>query len=186
MNVITISRQYGSEGNVIADAVAARLGFKLVTRELVNQAALRAGAPSVALAVIDELHLLGIKPTPLEYQAYIEAVKTVMEELAARGNVIIVGRGGQVLLRSHPGVLNVRIVAPFDLRVQRLAGRNNISLQAAAAQVRASDRERRNYLKRFFNSDWNDPFLYDLVINTAHVTAAVACDLICQAARQHE
>lgn len=183
MNVITISRQYGSEGNFIADAVAKRLGFKLVTRDLVNQAALRAGAPSVALAVIDELHLLGIKPTPLEFQAYIEAVKTVMEELAAQGNVIIVGRGGQILLRNHPSVFNVRIVAPVDIRIHRLAERENLTLQAATAQIRASDRERRTYLKRFFNSDWNDPFLYDLVINTAHVTAAAACDLICQAAR---
>jgi cytidylate kinase len=185
MAVITISRQYGSLGNGVANAVAARLGYRVVMRDLINQAALRAGSPAVALAVIDELHLLGISPTSEEYQAYIRALRSVIEELAAAGNVILTGRGGQVVLRDHPGVLHVKIVAPLEIRAQRLAERHHISLQAACAQARASDRERRLYLKRFYDIDWNDPLLYDLVINTARLSAEAACDLICQAVQQH-
>jgi cytidylate kinase len=181
MAVITISRQYGSLGNIVANAVAARLGYPVVMRDLINQAALRAGAPSVALAIIDELNLLGIAPTPAEYQAYTRAVQTVMEELAAQGSVVIVGRAGQVVLRGHPQALHVRLIAPLDVRAQRIAERHHVSLPAALAQVRASDRQRRAYLKRFYDSDWNDPLLYDLVINTARLNAEVACDLICQA-----
>lgn len=184
MAVITMSRQYGSLGNVVANALAERLGYRVVMRELINQAALRAGAPSVALAIIDELGLLGISPTQDEYLAYSRAVQTVMEDLAAAGNVIIVGRAGQVVLRDHPGVLHVRLIAPLELRTQRLAERHHISVHAAHAQATARDRQRRTYLKRFYNIDWNDPLLYDLVINTAHLGAAEACDLIYQAARQ--
>jgi len=184
MTVITISRQYGSLGNIVANALGERLGYRVVMRELINQAALKAGAPSVALAIIDELGLLGISPTQEEYLAYSRAVQTVMEDLAAAGNVIIVGRAGQVVLKDHPGVLHVRMVAPLDLRAQRLAERYHISVHAAHAQAVARDRQRRIYLKRFYNVDWNDPLLYDLVINTAHLGAEETCDLIYQAARQ--
>ena len=184
MAVITMSRQYGSLGNVVANALAERLGYRVVMRELINQAALRAGAPSVALAIIDELGLMGISPTQDEYLAYSRAVQTVMEDLAAAGNVIIVGRAGQVVLRDHPGALHVRLIAPLELRAQRLAERHNISVHAAHAQAIARDRQRRTYLKRFYKIDWNDPLLYDLVINTAHLGAAEACNLIYQAARQ--
>ena len=181
MAVITVSRQYGSLGNVVVNAVAARLGYRVAMRELINQAALRAGAPSVALAVIDELHLLGISPDPEEYQAYIHSVRTVIEELAAEGSVILAGRGGQAVLRGRPGVLHVKIIAPLEIRAQRLAERHSISLQAARAQARASDRARCQYLKRFYDLDWNDPLLYDLVINTARLSDEAACDLICRA-----
>ena len=185
MGVITVSRQYGSLGNVIVNAVAARLGYRVAMRDLINQAALRAGSPSVALAVIDELHLLGISPTSEEYQAYICSVRTVIEELAAKGNVILAGRGGQAVLHDRPGVLHVKIIAPFEVRAQRLAERHHIALQAARARARASDRERCLYLKRFYNLDGNDPLLYDLVINTAHLSVEAATGLICRAVQEY-
>jgi cytidylate kinase len=181
MAVITISRQYGSLGNIVANALGERLGYRVVMRELINQAALQAGAPAVALAIIDELGLLGISPTQAEYLAYSQAVQSVMEDLATAGNVIIVGRAGQVVLRHHPGVLHVRLIAPLELRAERLAERHHISVRAAHAQAVARDRQRRTYLKRFYNIDWDDPLLYDLVINTAHLGAVAVCDLIYQA-----
>ncbi len=184
MAVITISRQYGSLGNITANALGERLGYRVVMRELINQAAQAAGAHEVALAVIDELGLLGVSPTEEDYQAYIHAVKAVMLELANQGNAIIVGRGGQVVLAGRPDVLHVRTVAPLELRVARIAERYGISLGAARAQVKASDRQRRIFLKRFYNIDANDPLLYDLVINTARMTAETACNLICTALEQ--
>ncbi len=184
MAVITISRQYGSLGNITANALGQRLGYRVVMRELINQAAGAAGAPEVALAVIDELGLLGFSPTEQDYQAYIHAVKAVMLQLAEQGKVIIAGRGGQVVLAGRPDVLHVRFVAPVELRVARIAERHAISLHAAHAQVKASDRQRRIFLRRFYNIDANDPQLYDLVINTARMTTETACNLICSALEQ--
>ncbi len=184
MAVITISRQYGSLGNIIANALGQRLGYRVVMRELINQAARAAGAPVVALAVIDELGLLGLAPSEQDYQAYIQAVKSVMLELADQGNVIIAGRGGQVVLAGRPDALHVRTVAPAELRVARIAERYAISLAAARAQIKASDRQRRIFLKRFYNIDGNDPQLYDLVLNTARMTAETACNLICAALQE--
>jgi cytidylate kinase len=184
MAVITISRQYGSLGNIVANALGQRLGYRVVMRALISQAARAAGAPEVALAVIDELGLLGFSPTEQDYQAYIQAVQAVMLELAGQGNVIIVGRGGQVVLAGRPDTLHVRTVAPLELRVARIAERHGISLQAARAQVKASDRQRRIFLRRFYDVDGHDPLLYDLVINTAHMTAEAACNLVCAALEQ--
>ncbi len=181
MATITISRQLGSLGCDVARVVAERLGYRLARREVVNQAARRAGAPEAALAAIDELGLLGLCPTPKACRAYHEAVRQVMEELAKEGNVVIIGRAGQVILRDHPAALHVRVVAPTRLRIERIARRHGISLQAAEAQVEVSDRTRHNYLKRFYHVRADDPELYDLIINTERMTPEAAASLICDA-----
>ncbi len=178
MDVVTISRQLGSQGFEIAQALAAEMGYRLVWRELINQAAIRAGAPEVALAVIDELNLLGICPSPEKCQAYIEAVAKVIHELADEGRIVIVGRGGQLILRGHPNALHVRIVAPLEVRVERLAASKSIPAKAALAQIKASDRTRRLYFQKFYQADWDDPELYDLTINTARIFPASAVGLI--------
>jgi cytidylate kinase len=181
MTVITLSRQLGSLGFETAKLLAPRLGYRLVWRDLINQAARRAGAPDVALAMIDELNLLGLKPHPDDIQAYLQAVKVVMLELAEAGNVIIVGRAGQILLADYPHTLHVRMVAPVNLRVERLAQRLGISAEAARAQIDASDRYHQNYFKRFYKIPWDGQGLYDLILNTEKMSPADAADIICAA-----
>lgn len=179
MACITISRELGSLGTWIAREVADTLGYKMVWREVINEAATRAGAPDVALAMIDDLDLLGLRPSTKQRRAYREAVHRVIEELAEAGDVVIVGRAGQVVLGHRPCVLHVRIIAPFDLRVQRLIERNRIAAEAVRARIKESDHTRRTYLRQNYHVDWNDPELYDLVINTARCLAPVAASLIC-------
>jgi cytidylate kinase len=181
MPVITISRQLGSLGSQIAQEATELLGYKLVWRDLINESALRAGAPAAALAVIDELDLLRISITKKEMRLFRKALKQVMEELYHAGNVVIVGRAGQIILRDHPGVLHVRVIAPADLRAERLAVRQQISLKKAAAQIKGSDKNRHKFLKRFFKIDWDDPELYDLLINTARLDGSQGARLIVRA-----
>jgi cytidylate kinase len=179
--VVTISRQLGSRGLGIAHALGNSLGFRVTSRDLINQAAMRSGSPEVALAVIDELGLLGICPSPQACQAYRQAVRQVMQELLQEGQVIIVGRAGQVILHDYPQVLHVRIMAPQAERTQRIASEQNISIENALAQVQASDRHRRNYLKRHYQVNWDDPSLYDLTLNTAQLPIRAAAAIIHQA-----
>ncbi len=184
MSVITISRQLGSQGLTVAQLTAERLGFRLVWRELINQAALRSGEPEMALAVIDELGMLEIKPSPEASQAYQIAVRQVLFEYAKLGNVVILGRAGQVILKDWPGALHIRIYAPAAYRVEIIAGIHEISKAAAMAQIEASDRYRKNYLKRFYQVRWDDPELYDLLINTSRISPDCAVELICSAHNQ--
>jgi cytidylate kinase len=182
MAVITISRQLGSQGRDVATLVAERLGYRFVWRDMINEAARRASTPEVALATIDELDLLGLAPAPGARKAYCQAVQQVMSELAQTGNVVILGRAGQIVLHGHAQLVSARIVAPLDLRAERTARQQGITLEAARFQVEASDRHRREYLERFYQSQWDDPTLYDLVINTAHITPSEAADMICRLA----
>lgn len=156
------------------------MGYRVIRRELINQAARRAGAPEMALAIIDDLDLLGLRPSAEARHAYHQAVQQVMEELIAESDVVIIGRAGQVILRDRPDVLHVRVIAPSALRAERIAHAQGISITAAQAQVKASDRSRRNYL-RYYRARWDDPELYGLIINTERLPPELAADLICQA-----
>ena len=182
MAAITISRQMGSLGRQVGELVAKKLGYRLVWRDLINQAAGRARAPEVALATIDELDLFGLRPGVKEVRAYHDAVGEVVHELAEQGEVIIVGRAGQVILHGAPDVLHVRIYAPFDLRVERIAKQQDISLEMARGQVQTSDESRRRYLKRYYHARWDDPDLYDVMINTAELDLPAAVNILTEAA----
>ena len=183
MDVITISRQLGSLGFQVAKNVAEHMNFRLAWRDVINKAAIRAGAPEVALAIIDEFNLLGIAPTTQKYLDYIQVMGEVIQEKAREGGIVIVGRAGQVLLRDDPAALHVRVVAPESLRVARLMSFRNITEESARAQIQTSDQTRRNYLRRFYQANWEDSSLYDLVINTGRLSVPVASDLICRTAR---
>jgi cytidylate kinase len=178
---ITISRELGSLGRQVAQLAAEKLGYRLVWRDLINQAAIRAGAPEMALAAIDELGLLGLTPSLKERRAYSQAMQRVIEELVSGGNVVILGRAGQALLRDRAAVLHVRIIAPVPVRAERISREKGVSLDAALAQIQASDRSRYKYLRRFYRLRWDDPKLYDLVINTANLTPEAAALLVAQA-----
>lgn len=187
LRVITISRQRGSLGMDIGQRVAELLGWRLAGRDLINQAARACGLPEMALAVIDELGLLGMKPDAAAQAAYRGAVENVMRDLVAAGEVVIVGRGGQMALRDGfpvAGVLHVRVIAPLEVRAARLVARHGIALAAALAQAKTSDRARARYLRLNYGARIDDPNLYDLVVNTAQIGVEQAAQLIFAAVKQ--
>ena len=175
---ITISRQLGSQGCEVARAVENRLGYRLAWRDMINEAGRRAGTPEIALDCIDELGLLGMKISPQKRIIYKQAMEEVIRELASQGNVIILGRAGQAILSGFPDVLHVRIFAPKMIRAERIAKKQGLPISGALAQVEASDRTRRLYVKRFYNVRWDDPDLYDLIINTGHISPETAAVLV--------
>lgn len=175
---ITISRQLGSGGDEIAEMLASRLGWRCLCRDIIDRAARSSGAPEAALAEIDELKILGLRPAAAARQAYHQAVEAIIRQAAEEGEVIIVGRGGQVVLRHQPQVLHVKIVSPPDLRVRRLMTPEGIDEEAAVNRIVASDRSRAAYLRREYGIQWLDPLLYDLVINTGLGDLSWAVDLI--------
>lgn len=183
MSVITVSRQVGSQGDEVALQVANRLGWRCIGREVINQAAREAKVPLVGLADIDELGVLGLRPRNEEWQAYQTQVERIIHHLADEGNVVIVGRGSQMVLRDQPDVLHVRVIAPIEVRVGRLQQRENISPEAAQARLRASDKARIRYLRRSYAIKVDDPTLYHLVINTGLLKLSQVVNLVLQAAQ---
>ncbi|MEW5958246.1 MAG: cytidylate kinase-like family protein [Chloroflexota bacterium] len=178
MGVITISRQMGSRGDELAQQVAERLGWQQVGQDLINRAALAAGAPQVALAEIDELGFFNLRPTAVERQVYQSHVERIIRELADEGNIVIVGRGGQVILSGWPNVFHVRIVAPLDARIAWLQQEHHISAEAARARLEKSNQSRARYLWRNYSRQLDDPDLYHLVINTAFIPLTQAVNVL--------
>lgn len=127
----------------------------------------------------------------LEYaprRDYLDLLTAIILEYAAKGQAMIVGRGGQMILRSHHGtprarVLHVRIGARFETRVYNIIQREGVKWREAAHRVRMADEQRAGYLRRFYNVDWLDCSLYDLVINTDQIPPDVAVQMIAQAAQ---
>ncbi len=115
---------------------------------------------------------------------YPELIQRVILEYAQAGDVIIVGRGGQMVLGNLPGVLHVQIIAPVERRIHTVMERLGLDEKEAERRVRQSDKERTRYLKHFFDVDWRDPLLYDCVINTAKMPLDLAVNMITSAAQR--
>ncbi len=117
---------------------------------------------------------------------YLDLVTSVILECAAQGQAMIVGRGGQMILRGRPGVLHVQVIARFETRVYNVIQREGVKWREAAYRVRRADEQRAGYLRRFYNVDWLDSSLYDLVINTDHIPIDGAAEIIIRAAKAVE
>lgn len=182
MTIVTLSREMGSRGDDIARVVAERLGLRLVGREMINRAAQDAGAGEVALAELDELGLLGVKPSAASLKRYREKIVEIIEMQAAEGNVLLLGRGSQVVLGRRRDVLHVRITAPRELRQEVVQDRCKVSAEVAAARIAASDAARAGYHKRHFGVRWDDEALYDVILNMARLTVPAAVEIVCAAA----
>jgi cytidylate kinase len=107
--------------------------------------------------------LLGLHPINWTLKEY---AKETIRKLVRKGNVIVVGRGGAIVTASLPRILHVRLVAPFDFRVQHFAEFYRVTNEEASDLVQERDEARRRYVQSYFNADVNDLSHYHLVINT--------------------
>ncbi len=112
---------------------------------------------------------------------YVHLAQQMIQALAAHGRVVLMGRGGQVVLRDTPGTLHVRIVSPLEIRIRRVAGDEGIAEREAARRVRRRDAAVARYLRHYYGGEWADPRLYDLILNTAALGEETAANLILQA-----
>ena len=178
MSAISISRQMGSRGDELAQQIAEKLQWQCISREVINQAAQAAGVPQMALAEIDELNIFNLRPSIEERQAYQRQVERIIHDLAKKGQVVIVGRGGQIILQEQPSVLHVRIVAPLEVRIAWLQEARHVSVEATKSRLAKSDRTRIDYLWRNYGQHLDDPTLYHLIVNTGRLELSQAVNLV--------
>lgn len=114
---------------------------------------------------------------------YIETLTSVIREIASKGDVVILGRGSQLILRDWPRTLHVLVMAPMAERVRLLREREGIDEGEAARRIHESDRHRAAFHRAFFKADPSDPCLYDLVVHLPRISRETAADLIATAAR---
>jgi len=217
MAVITISRQFGSGGDEIADRVCQSLGYRHFDKRLIARAAEEAGfSDQQDLDFSEEnyqvknfMDRLFARSRPVAHvrvwkestggERVVEALELSEEHALAlvqkavevayqNGNVVIIGRGGQILLKNHPGVLHVRIEAPMEDRIQRVKSQLKLEKQmpldtidtrrVAQDLIEQRDRASADYLKQFYGIDWSDPLHYHLVINSSKLGFDLAAQVI--------
>jgi len=169
---ITISREAGAGGSEIAEALARRLGWEVLDRNLLERMDDRFHVSRKMLEAVDETEaswvydVLGtwVDQSAVGHEKYVAQLGKVVAEAARRGHVVFVGRGAQFLLPRQHG-LAVRIVAPLRWRVEHLMQRDCLDEAAARQLIRRKDTGRREFVERFFHRDLDDPHLYDLVVN---------------------
>jgi len=192
--IITISRQIGSMGDELAERLSQELGYRYFDKLLMTEIAVASGLSEAEVIDYNEdnykiknfFEQLFNRKTPLgkitvkekdEMGKTVITTKTfdeenslaftqaVIKKLVDWDNVVIVGRGGQILLRNVPHTLHLRVIAPLEFRIENIMKKKGFSREDALKYISEKDRAAQEYLYRFYNVDWNDPELYHMVIN---------------------
>jgi cytidylate kinase len=192
MAILTISHEMGSGGAEIGMAVATRLGYTHVDNEELLGRAQRYGLAEDRLARLVEDRPSWVERFDAETRRCIIALQVVLYEFAQDDNVVLMGGGGQWLLRGVPHVLRTRIVAPFPERVTRLTatlsaqGRERVTPKTVAQFIRRDDIQKTARMRYLFDADVKDPNLYDILINTAAFSRDAAVNVLANMARRPE
>lgn len=185
MNFITFSRKMGSMGSEIASQVAKQLNYSFYDTKAIESKALEMGFGE-DIRKIDEKgpplfeRLFSVKPT-----IFLNRLTAVIYELASKGDAVFLGRGGNILFSSLKCALHVRVIASHENRVQRLVERG-FRKETAIEAIKKSDQERATFIKFAFGVDWDNPELYDIVLNTDHMNVGLAVETVLHIARSEE
>lgn len=185
---LLISREKGAGGSSVGQLAGKRLGWQVFDKEIVDAIAQRANVHRELVESLDERDQTNIqdaidellRPQRFGTSGYLANLHEVLLTLGHQGDVVIVGRGAEYVLPSRFG-LCVRLVAPVEHRVRRIANRDDLSLKAARVEVEKSDRERERVARRQFGQNPRDPLNHDLIINTAELTVEAATEVVVSA-----
>jgi cytidylate kinase len=183
MTIVAISREMGSGGYEIGAAVAKALNFEYVNRQILLEAAHAHGVPEATLVDVVERRPSLWERFDAERRRYLTFLEAAYYAFAERGNLVTASRSGPFFVRDVRHALKVRIMAPVEVRVRRVMVQAQLDQKAAAAKVRAYDREMSGRIDYLFGVDWTRPENYDLVLNTSDDAWDFYTDLLVAAAR---
>jgi len=186
MSVVTISNELGSQGSIIAAETAEQLGYHLA-----DQSMLESILKDYGLVEFDEEYrsIPGFwdrfdAAKQERRDTFLKMLNQILEALAHHGNVVIIGRGGFAVLAGMADVLNVRIQAPLDLRIERTEGQPSLIAPAPAKEVvKDSDKLQKTFVESVYGVPWDDTKAFDLVIDTGKIDPSLAAGMIAQAVK---
>jgi len=201
MSVITLSKEYAADGEVLARALAERLRHSILDKELIAQATLSlpfsvreprdpAGdRQSRLLLLIDHYTVDTIQKAArrsqgrLDDRTYFEAISQLVRKAALEGDVIITGWGGQCILAEHPGAVHVRVVKHIEERIAWLKDHKGLDRPGARSLIDREEKESAAYIEHYFNRAWDDPHLYHTVLNLSKFSLEQAVEMVIHIAR---
>ena len=179
MSLITITTGIGCDGEEIAYRASAALGIPLYNDEKLREKFMAMGLSSENTASLNE-KAPGFLSRILEFRpdSYHELLQAVVYEISRQGEGILIGHGAQFLLRDFGCALHVRIYSSEARRIENLSNLYSISSESAAKTIRTDDSNKRGFMRYAFDMDWDDPALYDLIVNKDKLGIESSADLI--------
>jgi len=179
MAILTISREYGSGGREIGRRVADRLGYRYADKELLSQD-LEKGGPRWGKVAreVDEVCPTVWERYDWQYRGYVALVEALILSYAAEDQAVIIGRGGSFLLAGVPFCLRARLVAPLEVRIERIMERERLNRVAAERLITQVDGDRACFIKANYGSEWNEERFYDMTLNTGSLTYDQVADIL--------
>ncbi|HEV2273202.1 MAG TPA: cytidylate kinase-like family protein [Acidobacteriaceae bacterium] len=185
VKVITVEREYGSQGAEFAHRLAGRLGWRLIDHCLIEEIAQKAQVPKKMVESCDErldpwYYRLGKSfwhgsverlPAPPKDEVFdsermVDLVRNYFKEAAGAGNCVILGRGAACALSTVPGVFNIFVYASMTRKIRWFEERFPEHAADARREIEATDARRASYIRRYYDQDWADRRLYHLMINS--------------------
>lgn len=180
--VITVGRQYGSGGREIGTMLAEKLGIAYYDDMLLKEAAKESGLCEDLFRSFDErpksfLYSIAMDPYSfsmnsitargnIEQQVYLATYETI-KKLADKGPCVLIGRCADYALKDRDDVINIFVTAPLESRIERVARRNDISLDEAKDRIKKTDKSRASYYNYYSSKDWGEAKSYDLCIDSS-------------------
>ena len=199
MAVITISRQYGAGGKTLGKMVATELGYEFADSEIVAKVAEMANVSThwvetveneaggklsrfvsrmVSRPLVDKI-LKGERGY-IDETIYLDYLVLIIAQIADEGDIVILGRGSQYILDDHPDAFHILMIDEFENRVRFMQKNYELSESRATRLIRGEDKRRKTLYQKLGKTDYDDPFLYHLVLNMSKVSLEEAKKIVCQ------
>ncbi len=198
MAVITISRQFGAGGKTLGKMIADKLGYTFADDDIIQMVAEMANvsphwvesvekeaggklsriiSSMVSKRLVDRI--LKNESGYIDEKLYLDYLVVIIAQIAEEGNVVIIGRGCQYILKDHPDAIHVLLINDFDSRVRFMQEHYDLRHSKAVQVVTAEDKRRVNLYRKLGKTDYDDPSLYHMVLHTGRIQLADAARCIC-------
>lgn len=185
--IVTLSREPGSGGRIVAEGLAECSELDIFHQEVIHEMAQSAGVSKRLLETLDEKGIsmvedwvsAAIRERYLWPDEYLQHLMKVIGTIGKHGGAVIIGRGANFILPPE-GRFRIRVIAPLELRVERVAKEFDVAPEEAKRRITRTESDRRAFMRKYFNADIADPHNYDLVINTGTLTIEKSVQTICK------
>jgi cytidylate kinase len=184
MAVITISRQFGAGGKTLGKMIADEFGYTFADSEIIKMVAEMANVSTHFVETVEKeaggkfarlISKMVSKPLVervlkdergyIDEEIYLDYLVLIIAQMADDGDVVILGRGSQYILNDHPDAYHILLIDEFENRAQFMQTHYDLSKNRAAQVVRSEDKRRKNLYQKLGKTDYDNPFLYHLVLN---------------------
>lgn len=191
VTLVTVSRDPGSGGKLIAQGIAEVLQFDMFHQNVIHEMAKSAQVSSRVVESLDErgLSMLEdwiaavVQQRHLWPDEYLQHLLKVIGTIGEHGQAVIVGRGANYVLPQEK-ILRLRVIAPREFRAKKVAQAFDIPIKEAQRRILKTESDRRAFIRKYFHQDIEDAAGYDLVINTGTLSLEDAIDTVCHLLKQ--